>query len=166
MYTRRIFTPRIHQRRVVRILELRDNRDDPGGRPERDSSPRHPRVPGGESGKGLGEKSAGESAEESTGESTEETCSARRRCPETEIERKGNGRETKGGGKIAERGQRGLSGDKEITRGAVSVVFALTVNPFSSQTEYTSPGRVGCDLERGTERLAQRVGAYNDIHSR
>ena len=60
--------------------------------------------------------------------------------------------------KIAERGQKGLSlGDKEITRRAVSVVFALTVNPFSSQTEYTSlsASRVGSDLERGTERLAR-----------
>lgn len=51
-------------------------------------------------------------------------------------------------------------GDKEITRRAVSVVFALTVNPFSSQTEYTSlsASPVGSDLERGTERLARGPG--------
>lgn len=68
----------------------------------------------------------------------------------------GSGRETRGRKNCGKRSKGSQLGDKEITRRAVSVVFALTVNPFSSQTEYTSlsGSRVGSDLERGTERLA------------
>lgn len=66
-----------------------------------------------------------------------------------------------------EKGQRGLSEDKKITRRAVSVVFALTVNPFSSQTEYTSLEASGRFRFRARDREAgERAGAYSDIHSR